>query len=408
MKRADTYSVLFFIRKEKKNSKGKVPIYMRITINGKHSEISTKQWIEAERWNSAGAVKGNKSDADSINKTIESLRSKAWSIYMQLQDRYQYVTAEMLKEHFNKQNVERKKLCEIFHEHNQKVNALIGIDYAKSTAKRFETTLNHVHEFLKYKFKKEDIELIQLQYNFIEDFEQYLKTVKNCNHNSALKYVKLVRKVVNIAVKNDWLIKDPFAKYKAKFKDVERGFLSEEELNLLINKEITNERLSIVKDIFIFQCFTSLSDIDIKNLDISKIQVDEKGEKWIISKREKTGTDSNIPLLPIPLQLIEKYQSRPDSEIRKTIFPFRSNQKMNAYLKEIATICGINKKLTTHIARHTFATTVTLLNDVPIESVSKMMGHKNIRTTQIYGKIVDQKVGNDMRKLKTKLYESQL
>jgi len=406
MKRSNTYSVLFFIRKEKLNTKGKVPVYMRITINGKHAEISTKQWIESSRWNQAGQVKGGKQDADTINNTIETYRSKAWKTYMQLQERFDYVTADMLKQYFNKQVGERKTLIEVFKQHNKEVQELLEKQYAPATLKRYETTFNHITNFLKDKYNKSDIELIELQYQFVTDFEHYLKTVKNCNHNSTLKYIKLFRKVINNAVKNDWLIKDPFAKYESKFNEVKRDFLTKDELELVLNKTFSTERLNTVRDIFVFSCYTGLAYIDVQKLTKNHLKKDDEGEFWIMTQRTKTDTESNIPLLPTSYAIIEKYKAYPESVLRGKLLPILSNQKMNAYLKEIATICGIEKNLTFHLARHTFATTVTLTNDVPIESVSKMLGHKNIRTTQIYAKIIDKKVGNDMKKLKNKIYET--
>lgn len=406
MKRANTYSVLFFIRKEKENSKGKVPVYMRITINGKRVEISTKQWIEESRWNQAGQVKGNKTDAETINNTIETYRSRAWKTYMQLEERYQYVTADMLKQYFDKQVGDRKTLIEVFKQHNKEVQELIEKQYAIATLKRFETTLKHITNFLKDKYKKSDIELIELQYQFVTDFEHYLKTVKNCNHNSTLKYIKLFRKVINNAVKNDWLIKDPFAKYESKFNEVKRGFLTEEEIDLLIKKSLPIKRLDLVRDIFVFSCFTGLAYIDMQKLTLDHIKKGKKGESWIITDRTKTDTDSNVPLLPIALDIIEKYKDYPLIEKKGKLLPVLSNQKMNAYLKEIATLCGIEKNLSCHLARHTFAT-YCLNNDVPIESVSRMLGHKSIKTTQIYAKMRNEKVGNDMEKLKERMHEKQ-
>jgi len=379
---------------------------MRITINGKHVEISTRQWIESARWNNAGAIKGNKPDAETINTTIETYRNKAWKTYLQLEERYQYVTAEMLKQYFNKQVGERKTLSEVFKQHNEKVKELLEKEYAPATLKRYETTLNHVTSFLKFKYNKSDIELIELQYQFITDFEHYLKTEKSCNHNSTLKYIKMFRRVINDAVKNDLIIKDPFGKYSSKFIEVKRGFLTEEELNTLINKIFAIQRLDLVRDIFVFSCFTGLAYVDVQKLTTNDIKKDEEGELWVMTERTKTETESNIPLLPKALEIIEKYKDYPSTEKKGKLLPVISNQKINAYLKEIATLCGIEKNLTFHLARHTFAT-YALNKDVPIESVSKMMGNKSIRTTQIYAKVLNKKVSNDMKQLKDKIHEKQ-
>lgn len=407
MKRTNTYSVLFFIRKEKENSKGKVPIYMRITINGKRAEISTKQWIEESRWNQAGQVKGNKTDAETINNTIEAYRSKAWKTYMQLEERYQYVTADMLKKYFDKQGVERKTLSEAFKQHNKEMNELLEKEYAPATLKRYETTLNHVTNFLEYKCNKSDIELIELQYPFITDFEHYLKTVKECNHNSAVKYIKNFRKIINIAVKNDWLIKDPFAKYVSKFNEVNRGFLTESELDIITRKSIPNQRLDLVRDVFVFSCYTGLAYIDVQKLTSNNIQRDDEGHLWVMTDRSKTGTKSDIPSFPIVLEIIDKYKNYPSIEKNGKLLPVLSNQKTNAYLKEIATLCGIEKNLTFHLARHTFAT-LLLNSGISIEVVSKMLGHKNLRTTQIYAKMLNITVASEMGKLDKRFYEKSI
>jgi site-specific recombinase XerD len=201
---------------------------------------------------------------------------------------------------------------------------------------------------------------------------------------------------------NDWLDKNPFANYKSKVKEVERVYLTEEEIQNIINKDFKTDRLLLVRDIFLFSCFTGLAYIDVKNLTKSHISIGIDGEKWIFTHRQKTESASKIPILPITQMLIDKYEHHPQCMNEEKLLPILSNQKMNAYLKEIAAVCGIEKELTFHIARHTFATTVTLTNGVPIESVSKMLGHTNIKTTQHYAKILDRKVSEDMQVLKNR------
>ncbi|MBC7525152.1 MAG: integrase catalytic domain-containing protein, partial [Flavobacterium sp.] len=209
-------------------------------------------------------------------------------------------------------------------------------------------------------------------------------------------------KVIKICLDNDWITKNPFSNYKAKLNEVEREFLSELEINNLINKDFSIQRLALVRDIFVFSCFTGLAYIDVKNLTLNHINIGIDGNKWIFTHRQKTETPSKIPLLPIPEMLIEKYKSHPQCVNQNKLLPILTNQRMNSYLKEIAAACGINKELTFHIARHTFATTVTLSNGVPIETVSKMLGHKNIQTTQHYAKVLEKKVSEDMKILRDK------
>ena len=273
----------------------------------------------------------------------------------------------------------------------------------KTTLTRYETTFRHVKEFVRIKYRTDDIFLNQLNHEFITEFDHFLRTKHSCNHNSAIKYIKNLRKVINLAVNNDWLNKDPFKNFSVKLKEVRRDFLTEDELQKLVSHEFNIMRLDQVRDIFIFSCYTGLAYVDVEKLTENNIRKGIDGNLWIYTERTKTKTESNVPLLPEASRIINKYKDNPETINKDRLLPVISNQKVNAYLKEIATVTGIKKTLTFHLARHTFSTTVTLLNDVPIETVSKLLGHKGIRTTQIYAKVVEKKVSNDMIKLTDKL-----
>ena len=288
------------------------------------------------------------------------------------------------------------------------MEALVGKEYAKGTLTRYRTCLSHTEEFLKWKFNVSDIEITEIDHAFISDFEFFLMTEKSCANNSAVKYIKNFGKIIRICLANKWLTFDSFFCYDSKFVEVKRDFLDEQELFNLANKEFEIERIAQVRDIFLFSCYTGLAYIDTKNLKRSNIGVGIDGNKWIFTSRQKTKTQSNIPLLPQAEEIIEKYKNHPSCVVKGTLLPVLSNQKMNAYLKEIADLCEIKKELTFHIARHTFATTVTLSNGVPIESVSKMLGHKSIKTTQQYAKILDKKVSEDMSTLRILLREKEI
>ena len=253
-----------------------------------------------------------------------------------------------------------------------------------------------------WKYNITDIDITKIDHAFVTDYEFYLRTVRNCANNTAVKYLKNFNKIIKICLANHWLDKNPFANYKSKVKEVDRVYLTEEEIQQIINKDFGIDRLSVVRDIFLFSCFTGLAYIDVKNLTTSHISIGIDGEKWIFTHRQKTESASKIPILPVTQMIIDKYANHPQAGNQDKLLPILSNQKMNAYLKEIAGVCNINKELTFHIARHTFATTVTLTNGVPIESVSKMLGHKNLRTTQHYAKVLDKKVSEDMKILKEK------
>lgn len=401
-----TYSLLFYIKKDTRISTKKAAILFRITVDGKRTEQSTKRSIEPERWDSkAGRVKGNKADARAINDHLDTIHLKINKIHSKLEEAESIVTAQKIKDLYNGVDEKRKTILEVFNYHNDMVKKQIGKDFALGTYKRFETTLKHIQEFIQYQYRLDDVFLSEIRFQFVTDLEFYLKTVKECNHNSALKYIRNFRKIINLAVKNEWMDRDPFMKYQVKLKETKRGFLDKDELSNLANKELSVERLDQVRDVFVFCCYTGLSYSDVEKLTTRDISKGIDGEYWIFTERKKTGTDSNIPLLPKALEIIEKYAENPAVINSGQILPMISNQKMNAYLKELATLCGIDKHLTFHMARHTFATTVTLTNGVSIETVSSMLGHKNIRTTQIYAKVVQSKVSDDMMKLKGLLSE---
>ncbi|CAM3983695.1 site-specific integrase [Mucilaginibacter galii] len=294
-------------------------------------------------------------------------------------------------------------LVDVFREHNRKVAALINQEFAPATVTRYETTLRHVVDFMQWKYKINDIRVKQIDHRFLSEFEFYLRSVRKCNNNSALKYIKNFGKIVRICIASGWITINPFLNFKIRIKKVDRPFLSREELEVMAKKTFVSARLDLVRDIFLFSCYTGLAYVDVQKLRRSEIVSGHDGEQWIFTSRQKTDTPSRIPLLPYALSVIEKYRDHPQRELEDRLLPILTNQKMNAYLKEIADLCGITKDLTFHIARHTFATTVTLLNGVPIESVSKMLGHTNIKTTQHYARILDIKVGEDMGALRKKL-----
>jgi site-specific recombinase XerD len=396
-----TFSVLFYIKKDTRSKSTKAPIFLRITVDGKRSEQSVKRSIEPERWDArAGCVKGHKEDSRIINDHLNSMRVKINKIHSRLEDAETVITSKKIKDLFNGIDEKKKTILEVFRYHNEMMRQQIGKDFALGTHKRFETTLKHIEEFIKHQYKVDDMFLNEIRFQFVTDLEFYFKTKKECNHNSTLKYIRNFRKIINIAIKNEWMDRDPFMKYQVKLKETRRGYLNQEELQRLEDKVLAVERLDQVRDVFVFCCYTGLSYADVEKLTPKDISKGIDGEYWIFTERTKTGTESNIPLLPKALEITKKYVNEPSVSRSGTILPIISNQKMNAYLKELAIICAIDKHITFHMARHTFATTVTLTNGVSIETVSSMLGHKNIRTTQIYAKVVQRKVSDDMLKLR--------
>jgi site-specific recombinase XerD len=397
------FSLLFYLKKPKNYTSGNVPIYLRITVEGHRAEVSTQRQCVPERWNSqSGRMAGTKEDARIMNIYFDTLQTKMYELHRDVLLSGLPITADAIKNKFIGCDERPRMLVEIYEQHNQQFAELVGKEFSEGTLKRFKTCKASIQGFLQWKYKASDLDIKKLGFEFVNDYEFYLKSIKNCSHNTAMGYVKKLKKIVRQCVAKDWLDKDPFMSYKVKIRETHRAYLSEEELQTLTNKEFAVARLDQVKDIFLFSCYTGLAYSDVMKLSPADIAIGIDGEKWVYTTRTKTDTASRIPLLPVAQEIISKYSKHPKAVSSNKLLPNLSNQRLNSYLKEIADICGFNKELTFHCARHTFATTVTLTNGVPIESVSKMLGHKSLRTTQHYAKILDIKVSEDMSVLRSK------
>lgn len=396
---------LFYIKRAKPNSKGLVPIFQRVTIDGQRIEKSTSKYIDADMWSlETTKMKGKTDIARLINSHLEMLLNDVLEAEKDLRLDRQAVNFINMKKKLTGKGEELRMLIPIFQAHNDRLQALVpSREFAQGTVERYKTTLNHIKEFLKTKLNLSDIALDDLDFALLKDYEFFLITSRNCKNNTAIKYVKNFRKVINECLDNDWLKIDPFKKYKCKMTRVDRDYLTDDELQKIYNKNFMIPRLILVRDMFLFSCFTGLAYIDVRNLTLNNISIGIDGSKWIFTKRQKTEGPSNIPLLPVVEELIEKYKDHPQCLNKNVLMPILSNQRMNSYLKEIADVCEINKDLTFHVARHTFATTVTLSNGVPLESVSKMLGHTSWKSTQIYARVLDKKISEDMEVLKSKL-----
>lgn len=400
-------SLLFFIKSSKANKNGSTPIYIRITVNGNRFEISTTRSVEKSKWISkSGKVKGTTEETRLINGHLDYWKNKIFETEKMMLLNNEDINAQTFKNKLLGIEEKQHKLIPIFQAHNDRMKELIDREFSINTHKKYVTAMHHIQEFLFERYKVNDIAIKKIDIAFINDFDFFLRNTKNCNNNSTIKYIRNFGKIVKQCYVNGWIEKDPFLNYRGKVKEKERAYLSEQEIESLINKTFAVERLNLVRDIFLFSCYTGLAYIDVQQLGPNNIAIGIDGEKWIFKNRQKTDTESKIPLLPIALDILSKYENHPQCLNQNKLLPILSNQKMNAYLKEIADVCGINKELTFHIARHTFATTVTLTNGVPIESVSKMLGHRNIRTTQHYAKVLDKKVSEDMKILRDKFKQN--
>jgi site-specific recombinase XerD len=397
------FNLLFYIRKQKNYHGGVMPIYMRITVNGKRADMSAGRDCDPTKWNShAGRAIGTKEEVKALNNYLDSLQTKLRNAHQVLIDANQQVTTESLQNQFTGKTQKSRFLMLLFKEHNTKVKALIGNGFEANTLKGYNTSEKHLTGYLQKDYGKTDIEISQLNHAFIAGFEFYLKAECKISGVSAAKYIKHLKKIVNHCIANNWLKQNPFINFKSTAKAKERTYLTQQELDAITNKKFVVERLMQVRDVFVFCCYTGLSYADVKKLRRNEIGIGMDGDKWIFTSRQKTDTSSRIPILPAALEILNRYQDHPQCENQGLLLPVLSNQKMNAYLKEIADLSDVFKHLTFHLARHTFATTVTLSNNVPIETVSKMLGHTSIKTTQHYAKILDLKVSQDMALLKQK------
>ncbi|NGM72757.1 site-specific integrase [Sphingobacterium sp. SGL-16] len=404
-KNLNTFGIHFIIRSSK-NQKGKLAtVYARISANGRRAEISLKRKVSPDQWSDLkGRAKGRSEEVVKLNTHIDRTRTLIIEAYHTLVEKGKVVTVEAIKNSIAGNDDCLMSLCSLMEYHNSEcVDNL-----AQGTMKNYYTTQRYVKSFLKSCYNG-DITLSELTYKFIIDFERYLTRFQPLDHhkklanNGVMKHMERLRKMVNLAARFDWIDKDPFSKYKLHFNKIERGYLTQEELSKIEVKEFCVERLQSVKDMFTFCCYTGLAYVDMINLTAANVIKGIDGGYWLNTQRQKTNTVVKVPLLPQALTLIEKYRTHPKASNENRLFPVVSNQKMNGYLKEIADICGLAKNLTFHLARHTFATTVTLSNGVPIESVSSMLGHTSIRTTQIYAKVVEEKLSKDMLDLKNKM-----
>ena len=391
----------FYLRTNHVNKDGTCAIMVRVTVNSERVVFSTKLSADPNKWDAkANRVYGKSKSDRELNRTLDDMSSSIRSHYYELERYEASVTAEKVRNSFLGITARTESLMQLFREYMDECASLAGISKSKATVQKYDRCYRRVQEFLKAKYNLSDIPLVEIGHKFITDLECYLRTVSQCNENTTAKFLQTFKMIIIRARNNGYIKGDPFSNYRIRLKRVDRGYLTEEELSAIMGKEFATKRLSQVRDIFIFSCYTGLAYIDIKELTADNIRTSFDGNQWIMTHRHKTETPVNVPLLDIPKQLVAKYRGTTKDG---KLLPVLSNQKMNAYLKEIATLCGIDKNITFHQARHTFATTITLSQGVPIESVSKMLGHTNIQTTQIYARITNEKISRDMAVLSSKM-----
>ena len=388
--------VYFSLRESKQNKKGLSPIEVSITTNGKRIYFSTGKHVPATDWNKEKqAVKGKSEEAQLINGYLIQLRNKIYQKEIELLQKGYLITAELLKEAITDkvEALNEKTLLDVLNEHNTERKAMVGKTVAPATYWVFEYTGRLFKEFIQKKYERKDLYLREINLGFIQGFHAYLLGEKKMGQNSCTKHLKFLKKLLNLAVANSYISYNPVNAYKVEREPVEVDFLDEEELRKIINFDTPLPRLERAKDMFLFGCFTGLSYIDIKTLTPEHFEKDSAGRKWIKKRRIKTGILSRIPLLPIAKLILDKYKGG------KKLLPIQDPADINKYLKDIAILCGINKRICFHTSRHTFASTVTLANNISLEVVSKMLGHTNTRMTAHYAKLIDKCIGEQMDKL---------
>lgn len=404
----DNFTKLFWLYKQRKSKEGLIPIYLRITVNGKRAEIATKISVLESDWNSKKQlVKPTNFNHLPFNNYLQQLSGRIQDVYNNLLSEGKSISAQILKEQVigSQSKVDTKTITDVFEYHNLKMSQQVeaGLIVAK-TFQRYQITLDKVVKFMKLTYKISDMPLLEVKMRFVTEFEHYLLTVDELQLNTAHKYIKNLKKIMNLAVALDWIPSNPFNNFRCSYTAPSREVLTQEEIDAIRFKDFGIDRLNEVRDVFIFCCYTGFAYSDVYELTPDNVLKGVDGKLWLTIQRRKTGTKESVPMLPIPFELIEKFKTHKYCRKYGKLLPVNSNQNYNAYLKEIAVICKINKRLTSHIARHTFATTITLANGVPIETVSSMLGHNSIKTTQIYAKVLEQKVSEDMKRLHDKLF----
>lgn len=405
MKTSQTFTILFWINKSR-SANDLAELYARVTVNGKRTNIGLKRKVDILLWDSINKkAKGNTREAKEINNYINLVQSRLFNIYQDLKYKGELITPQLVKTLYNGENINSKSLLELLEYHNRKIEKTL----APGTIRNFGITENYVNRFLKQKLKTTDVNLNQLNYKFISDLEMFLVNYypkghpRAMSHNTVMKHLQRLRKIVNLAYQLEWIEKDPFIRWKPTFEQKQRDFLGQNELSNLETYHFPIDRLDRVRDLFVFSCYTGISYSDIMGLTKNNLIIGMDGKSWIATKRLKTKTTVRVPLLEPAQKILDKYEGHPVTIHSGTLLPKITNEKTNLYLKEIADAVGIKKNLTFHMARHTFATTVTLSNGVPIETVSKLLGHTKLATTQIYARVLDKKLSEDMMDLQLKL-----
>lgn len=403
MKRT-TFKILFYIQKTRTAKDGQAPVLLRVTVNGQRVVLSVNLKVNPKNWNAvAGRSIANSHMDDELNARLDTIRLRLMQIYREMEiDREEITAQKIIDKYLGRDSKPVIMLLDIFREHNERCHKLAGNGMSPATVERYETSYKHTAEFIDSVYNKKNIPIAEVDHKFITDYEFYLRMERKCSHNTAIKYLKNFKKIIRIALAHDYISKDPFVNIRFRLEEVERDFLEDHEIKAMIDKVITIPRLAQVRDVFIFSVFTGLAFSDLKGLKTEHLVRDNNGDMWIRKTRQKTKNMCNIPLLDPARLILEKYKAHPECANKGVLLPMLCNQKYNAYLKELAAICGINKEVSAHTGRHSFATSVALANGVSIENVAKMLGHSNTNMTRHYARVLDKSIKRDMALVNSK------
>ena len=407
---SDSYFTLTFYARKPKTDRSEYPLYARISVGGQMTEFTVGRSVNPKHWNQKRNLSDGTSRRDKeLNKFLEMVRARFCEIHNMLIRENKLVNPTILKAHYLGTMDKPKMMCEVFRETNEKrKEELDRGDIVKPTYQRWTRCVDYLEDFFQLQYNAPDMPIKEVTSGMLDDFEHFLRMKKGCANNAAVRYLRCVKNVLQYAMAHKWITHDPFIGKKYQRTYTERQYLNEAELKAVMELDLKDlPRLEVVRDTFVFFCFTGLAFCDIKSLKRSDITIDADGNAWIRKAREKTGEMSIIPMLAVPRKIAEKYAGHPTVIQKDVVLPVITNQKMNAYLKEIADLARVEKHLTTHLARHTFAT-LSLSNHVPIESISKMLGHSDIKTTQIYAKMQDQAVYDGMATMRSKFNTLQI
>ena len=396
-----TFKILFYLKKNNPKPDGTVPVMGRITVDGTISQFSCKMNVLPDLWDTkAGRLTGKSLQALKANIALDKIRVDINRHYQEIMQEEGFVTADKIKNAYLGLSIKQYTFLTLFAKHNQEFSRKVGYNRTQATYNKYCLLYRHMESYIRQEYKRDDIFLKELNLAFVNGFEHYLRVERGCSTNTIWVYMIGVKHIVAIARNSGLLTINPFAGYLISPEVKDRGFLTKDELNSLVNTEMKNAQYELVRDLFVFSCFCGLSYSDVKNLTKDNLKISFDGHLWIITRRQKTNTDSSIRLLEVPKHIIEKYKGYTRNN---RVFPVPSNSSCNNILKKIAKQCGIKTRLTYHVSRHTFGTLLTISQGVSIETVSRMMGHTNIKTTQIYAKITNQKISQDMEILSHKL-----